>query len=116
MSEQEEELIPLPKWLQIIDRIKTRIEGFEPKDRLEQCGAIAACIDAVGQNCRGWISWLSHPETMNEFNEVQLKMLFERLQHITTEFLNVDMEASRILVSRIELKYEVEPDKTPGVM
>ena len=113
MSESEGPLT-LAKWISIVESVRARIDGLPDKDRLELCSSMMKCVDAVRNSAIGWQTWLAAPTTMREFTEAELVNWFKQVRGITTRFLDLDLDASRLLFSKLEASKEKEKEQGKG--
>lgn len=81
-----------------IRAMKTRIEEIRklsPSDRLQYAAACAQCANAIYSSIGGWISWLSNPVILNEFDEVTLNDFYQFFKKFTVDFLEFDITATQ---------------------
>ncbi len=115
MSEEQDGVLSLSKWIDIIERVRAKVDNLSGKDRLEVCASMAKCVDAVRNSSQGWLTWLSVPTTMDQFSEDELSEFFNRIKDISRKFLDLDLDASRVLFSKME-KENVKNGDAPGVV
>ena len=87
-------------WIGIVKTYLTQIETLKPKDRLETCGEIGRCVDAIRGSVAGWINWLSNPGLMSNFTEDELAEVFKRMRQVAVDFLNLDLDATLLAVKK----------------
>ena len=71
------------------------IRRLSPKDRLQYAAACAQCASSIYNSIGGWMSWLTNPVLLNDFDEATLNEFFGFFKKFTVEFLEFDVNATQ---------------------
>lgn len=87
------------KWSDICGDMLKDIRAMKPKDRLESAACISDFVYAIMLSMQGWNQWYitefnKHFGTkpLSDISEKEFKKLFDSLQHIAIDVLELDKE------------------------
>ena len=83
------------EWVRTTKTKIDEIKKLTPKDRLQYAAACAQCASAIYNSIGGWMSWLTNPVLLNDFDEQTLNDFFSFFKKFTTDFLEFDISATQ---------------------
>jgi hypothetical protein len=71
---------------------------------------LTECVKAVAISVTGWSNWLTQPQVMNQFTSQELTAFLTQMKKASLAFLKLDVEATKLLYSRIEAAQPKQKD------
>lgn len=82
------------EWVKTTKAKIEEIKKLNPKDRLQYAAACAQCANHIYNSIGGWMSWLTNPVLLNDFDEETFGEFWSFFRKFTTEFLEFDVNAT----------------------
>jgi len=89
-------------WLTQIQNYIRQIKALEAQDRMQAHAHLTECVKVVAMSVAGWSQWLVQPQVMNQFTSQELTAFLTQMKKASLAFLKLDVEATKLLYSRME--------------
>ena len=90
-----------------ISEVEGMIKKFKrdvPQDKLECTASIEECILNIHGSLQGWAKWVQSPAVMKKFTLEELQDYEKKMREFLIEFLELDLEASRKMLTKVPPK------------